>query len=307
MFRKTIICAIMAIAAGVGMSGNNASVERGKSSKKTPAQRDTVIIRERYRYEGQWPEGKGVLCSYRHGLVFGTFKEGGPEGLCINYGPGGQTYWGPIVDGHRTGKACMSRKGGVILVRGDFVNGRQHGIDTVYRENGTVIIGRYQEGKFVEAIQEFNDRIPKDIRKARPKFPKITLTNEQRQFLVEYNEWYREQSQKARKKQKTESGEVKPSFNGRGPNAFAEWVNARLKYPAEASKHNIEGATILQFTITTSGELTNIRIIRSSGNTSLDMEALRVVSDSPLWEPGTQNGRPTDMKLTFPVIFKSNR
>ena len=91
------------------MSGNNASIERGKSSKETPAQRDTVIIRERYRYEGQWPEGKGVLCSYRHGLVFGTFKEGVPDGICINYGPGGRTYWGPIVDGHRTGKACMSK------------------------------------------------------------------------------------------------------------------------------------------------------------------------------------------------------
>lgn len=294
MLRKTIICSIMAIAAGIGMHA-------------APAQRDTVIIKERYRYEGQWPEGKGILCSYRYGLVFGTFKEGSPEGICVNYGPGGQIYWGPIIDGHRTGKACMSRRDGNILVRGDFVNTRQHGIDTVYRENGTVIIGRYEQGKFIEAVEEFNDRIPKDILKARPKFPKIKLTKEQKEFLAEYNEWHKEQGRKAREKRQEDSNEVKPSFNGQGPNAFAKWVNDRLQYPAEASRNKAEGTTVLQFTITVTGELTNIRIVRSSGNVALDMEALRVVSESPSWEPGTENGKPKEMTLTFPVIFKSNR
>ena len=102
--------------------------------------RDTVITGKNFRYEGQWPEGKGVLCSYKYGIVFGTFKEGIPEGVCVNYGPGERIYWGPMVNGKRTGNACMSKNGGRILVRGDFVDGRQHGIDTVYREDGTVII-----------------------------------------------------------------------------------------------------------------------------------------------------------------------
>ena len=268
--------------------------------------RDTVITGKNFRYEGQWPEGKGVLCSYKYGIVFGTFKEGVPEGVCVNYGPGERIYWGPMVNGKRTGNACMSKNGGRILVRGDFVNGRQHGIDTVYREDGTVIIGRYDMSKFIGAVQEYNEKVPKEIRSAYPKFPKIKLTKEQKLFLNEYDAWYKEQSRKARQK-RTESGEVKPSFNGGGPNAFSEWVNSRLQYPAEASRNKIEGTTVLQFTITVTGELTDIRIVRSSGNSALDKEAIRVVSESPAWEPGTQDGKTKNVTLTFPVIFKSNK
>ena len=37
-----------------------------------------------------------------------------------------------------------------------------------------------------------------------------------------------------------------------------------------------------------------------------DNEALRVVRMSPEWNPGTQNGVPKEMSVTFPVIFKLN-
>lgn len=119
--------------------------------------------------------------------------------------------------------------------------------------------------------------------------------------------WFSAHSKKARKKRQAESDEVKPSFNGGGPNAFAKWVNSRLQYPVEASGNKIKGATVLQFTITATGELTDIRIIRSSGSTALDMEAIRVVSEFPAWEPGTQSGKIKSMTLTFPVIFSLNK
>lgn len=269
----------------------------------TSSGRDTVIIDKNYRYEGQWPEGKGILQSFRHGLVFGTFKEGMPYGTCLTYGPNNRTYWGPYVDGKRTGHACVSKKKGAILVRGEFVDGRQHGIDTVYREDGTVIIGRYNKNKFVETIAEYNYGVPKEIRKAMPKFPKVKLTKEQKKFLEEYNAWYREQSRKRMARHK-ESSDVKPSFNGQGPNGFAEWVNERLVYPAQARKNKVEGRTLLQFTITIEGKLTDLKVMRGSGDTSLDMEAVRVVSESPDWTPGMQDGKAKDMTVVFPVIFK---
>jgi protein TonB len=65
--------------------------------------------------------------------------------------------------------------------------------------------------------------------------------------------------------------------------------------------------TVLQFTITVTGELTDIRIIRSSGSTVLDNEAVRVVSDSPAWEPGSQDGIIKNTTLVFPVIFESKK
>lgn len=101
-----------------------------------------------------------------------------------------------------------------------------------------------------------------------------------------------------------ESSDVKPSFNGQGPNGFAEWVNERLVYPAQARKNKVEGRTLLQFTITIEGKLTDLKVMRGSGDTSLDMEAVRVVSESPDWTPGMQDGKAKDMTVVFPVIFK---
>lgn len=36
----------------------------------------------------------------------------------------------------------------------------------------------------------------------------------------------------------------------------------------------------------------------------LDAEAIRVVSSMPKWQPGTQNGKPVNVKFTLPVTFK---
>ena len=43
---------------------------------------------------------------------------------------------------------------------------------------------------------------------------------------------------------------------------------------------------------------------RRPRNELLDAEALRVVSASPKWEPGVQNGEPVNVTYTFPVIFQ---
>lgn len=269
--------------------------------------RDTVITGKHFTYEGEWPEGKGVLSSYKYGLVFGTFKEGVPVGTCLTYGPNDKIYWGPYVDGKRTGYACMSKKKGAILVRGEFVDGRQHGIDTVYREDGTVIVGRYEKNKFIETIAEYNHIIPKDIRKAIPKFPKIKLSKSHKKFLEDYREKYRDHQKKMRAERAGQNnGEIKPLFNG-SPNGFSEWVNERLVYPAQARKNKVEGCTVLKFTITAEGKMTDLKVTRSSGSSLLDMEAIRVVSESPDWTPGMLDGKAVDMPVVFPVIFKLNR
>ena len=39
-------------------------------------------------------------------------------------------------------------------------------------------------------------------------------------------------------------------------------------------------------------------------NPALDAEALRVISSSPKWEPGIQDGKPVDVFYMFPVIFQ---
>ena len=97
--------------------------------------------------------------------------------------------------------------------------------------------------------------------------------------------------------------DVKPGFNGGDANEFSKWVNSHLSYPDEAKKNEIQGRVTLQFTVGADGVVSNVKVLRSA-HKLLDAEALRVVSASPKWEPGKQDGQPVAVTYTFPVIFQ---
>ena len=97
--------------------------------------------------------------------------------------------------------------------------------------------------------------------------------------------------------------DVKPGFNGGDANEFSKWVNSHLSYPDEAKKNEIQGRVTLQFTVGADGVVSNVKVLRSA-HELLDAEALRVVSASPKWEPGKQDGQPVAVTYTFPVIFQ---
>ena len=97
--------------------------------------------------------------------------------------------------------------------------------------------------------------------------------------------------------------EEKPSFMGGDANEFSKWVNQRLVYPEIAKENGVQGRVTLQFTIESDGRLTNVKVLRGV-DSSLDQEAVRVVSSSPRWTPGKQRDRAVRVTYTFPVIFQ---
>lgn len=99
--------------------------------------------------------------------------------------------------------------------------------------------------------------------------------------------------------------ETKPAFEGGDANEFSKWVGTQLVYPQEAIDQKLEGKVILQFTVNKEGEVKDVTVLRGV-NDLLDAEAVRVVSSSPKWESGAQNGIPVAVKYVFPVIFKLN-
>lgn len=99
--------------------------------------------------------------------------------------------------------------------------------------------------------------------------------------------------------------ENKPSFNGGDANDFSKWVAENIKYPQAAIDSQIEGRVILQFTVSKEGDVKDVQVLRGV-NELLDAEAVRVVSASPKWEAGSQNGIPVAVNYTFPVIFRLN-
>ena len=97
--------------------------------------------------------------------------------------------------------------------------------------------------------------------------------------------------------------EEKPSFMGGDANAFSKWVNERLVYPEIAKENGVSGRVTLQFTVNTDGSVSNVKVLRGV-DSSLDKEAVRVVSMSPKWTPGKQRDRAVKVTYTFPVIFQ---
>lgn len=97
--------------------------------------------------------------------------------------------------------------------------------------------------------------------------------------------------------------EEKPSFNGGDANEFSKWVNSKLQYPEIAKENGVQGRVTLQFTVNTDGSVSNVKVLRGV-DSSLDKEAVRVVSMSPKWKPGKQRDRAVKVTYTFPVIFQ---
>lgn len=95
--------------------------------------------------------------------------------------------------------------------------------------------------------------------------------------------------------------ETMPQFPG-GQGVMMKYLAANIKYPASAVKAKKQGRVIVSFVIQKDGSVTNARIVRSV-DSELDAEALRIVKAMPNWTPGTQDGKPVNVRYTIPVVF----
>lgn len=97
--------------------------------------------------------------------------------------------------------------------------------------------------------------------------------------------------------------ETMPEFPG-GSAAMYKFLSENMKYPEIAKKNGIQGRCICQFIVEKDGRLTNFEVVRTSGDASLDKEALRVLKSMPKWKPGSQRGKIVRVRYTIPVNFK---
>lgn len=93
-----------------------------------------------------------------------------------------------------------------------------------------------------------------------------------------------------------------PAFPG-GQEALFKYLTDNVIYPQIAKENGIEGRVICTFVIEPDGRITNVEVVRSGGDPSLDKEAVRVVKAMPKWRPGKQRGQAVRVKFTIPVKF----
>ncbi|GAA0879979.1 hypothetical protein GCM10009119_29490 [Algoriphagus jejuensis] len=81
------------------------------------------------------------------------------------------------------------------------------------------------------------------------------------------------------------------------------YLSKNLQYPYQARRMGIEGTVIVVFEIQKDGSVRNVEVLRGIGG-GADEEALRVVINSPKWEPGRQRGQAVNTRMRLPIRFK---
>ncbi|TES91781.1 MAG: TonB family protein [Candidatus Cloacimonadota bacterium] len=74
------------------------------------------------------------------------------------------------------------------------------------------------------------------------------------------------------------------------------------EYPEAAKKVGAEGNVFVQVLIGVDGKVKKAKIVKTFGNPVCDAAALGAAR-ATLWIPGTKNGKPVEMKQTYPVRF----
>ena len=96
--------------------------------------------------------------------------------------------------------------------------------------------------------------------------------------------------------------EEAPKFPGGIP-AMMQYLSSNIRYPKDAREAGAQGRVIVSFIVEKDGGISNAKVTKPTYS-SLDEEALRVVSAMPNWMPGKQDGQAVRVKYSVPVSFR---
>jgi protein TonB len=96
--------------------------------------------------------------------------------------------------------------------------------------------------------------------------------------------------------------EQNPEFQG-GYEAMLKFLHDKMQYPTLAQESGIQGTVFVQFVVSKTGKISNVKILRGIGG-GCDEEAVRVVKEMPNWIPGRQNGQAVPVMFQIPVKFQ---
>jgi len=84
---------------------------------------------------------------------------------------------------------------------------------------------------------------------------------------------------------------------------ISQFIFKNLKYPKEATEKLIHGRLVVQFVVSKTGKIENIKMLKDPGGV-FENEIKRVFGLMPKWIPGQHEGRPVKVEMTFPINIK---
>jgi len=97
--------------------------------------------------------------------------------------------------------------------------------------------------------------------------------------------------------------ELKVNFKTEGQGYLKNYLLSHLEYPESSLQWNEEGTSVVQFLVTATGEVTDVKIINSVSR-DIDREVVRVLlSTSGRWRPAFENGQPVAKEREVSIVF----
>jgi len=87
-----------------------------------------------------------------------------------------------------------------------------------------------------------------------------------------------------------------------GRKVFKQYLEQNIRYPEQAIKNQVEGKVTVQFTIETSGQLSEFKVIRGIGF-GCDEEVIRLIKQGPKWSPSKKDEEPIKDKVKVRMRF----
>lgn len=126
----------------------------------------------------------------------------------------------------------------------------------------------------------------------RPRASRIGVVNPLSPEHVSYLEFY-----------EFEQVDVQPSFPG-GERGLVNFVNKTREYPYKEYMARRQGRVLCSFIILTDGQVSHVKVLRSSGYEALDNEAVRVIKKMPRWEAGKVWNTKVNVRCILPIAFR---
>ena len=97
--------------------------------------------------------------------------------------------------------------------------------------------------------------------------------------------------------------DIQPQFPG-GERGLINFINKTREYPYHAYKNRVQGRVLCSFIVGVDGKVSDVRVIRGSGDDSLNKEAIRVIGKMPKWSVGKVGDHAVPVRMVLPINFR---
>lgn len=201
------------------------------------------------------------------------------------------------------------------IVKGSVKDSLKHGVWDLKRLNqkkalhteqfengrfvtGTVLVER--DGGYGAMVREMTQKLPDNYKKLFQNLETVKLDSSVFQDSIRYLDTEKLIESITGKKYKIQTRSAGYKY---GDFELIEYISANIRYPKEAKKFGYSGTVIVQLTIDKNGKAKDIKVLKGV-HSSLDNEAVRVITTIDDWVAGLHQGQPYEKSLAIPVRFQ---